>query len=405
MNFDIPTAMLLTALTTLVIGAGMAFAGSAYPRALQQSMRLWVNGLLIQSIPYLLFALRERIPEVLSIVSANSLLIIGIAFQIQALRRFNRQPDRRLVFASLIVLSVMGGSVLTLIWPSLHARVALHSVIVAILCGYGVAAVYGTRDEISRAGHLLAASLWIIIALMVVRVVIPPDWSMQDLTSSSVIHGLVFSCTVLMPILLTSTFMLLCGERLNADIRRLAMVDPLTGAYHRRTMSELAQVAVAEAKQKARPLSLLTLDIDDFKQLIDEFGHDAGDLALCTVVDVMQNVLRPADLLARLRGEEFAVLMPEINEADAQERAESIRSQIEDSGFSAAGWPAPLRVSIGVCALGGDLNDFDSMLREASRALRIAKYAGSNRVVAASQITEMIDDLRDELPNVVSGAA
>ncbi len=401
MNFHIPTAMLLTALTTFVIGAGMAFAASGYPRALQYPIRLWVRGLLIQSVPYLLFSLRGQIPDVLSIVAANSLLVLGIAHQIQALRRFNRQVDRSPVFAGLFALCLIGCTVLTFLWPSIHARIVLISLIIAMICSYGVAAIYRSREDVSRAGHVIAASLLVIITVMLARILRQPDMSMQELTSSTFLQAIVFTCAALMPIMLTSTFMLMCGERLNADLKRLAMIDPLTGVYNRRTMTELANRAIASAQRHARPLSLLTIDIDYFKRINDEFGHEAGDQALCAVVDVMQDALRQSDLIARLGGEEFVVILPDTDESDARLLAERVRHRVEDSGFTASGWPAPLRVSIGVGALGPAAGDLQSLLRETDRALYTAKRAGRNRVVAVSQIGYTVDDA----PVETSGAA
>jgi diguanylate cyclase (GGDEF)-like protein len=386
MDFHIPTAMQLTATMTLVIGIGLAFAATGYPRELQYPIRLWVRGLLIQPFPYILFALRGQIPDGLSIIAANGLLVVAFAHQMHALRVFNRQSDQRLWLVALLAVTLIGEMLLTYVWPSSQDRVVLMSLVIIALAGFGVSAIYQKQNRVSRPEHLVAAILLGGIGIMLVRVFSQSDAGMLELTSSSPLQGVVFTYSLLMPVIATSAFMLMCGERLNANLSRLATLDPLTGVYNRRTMAELANKAIAAAKRYDRPLSLLALDIDHFKRINDEFGHEAGDLALCATVELVRGALRGSDIVARLGGEEFIVILPDTDERDARALAERVRQRVADSGFTIGGWPAPLRVSIGAGALGPMANDLESLLREIDRALYTAKRAGRNRVVAVSQI-------------------
>ena len=180
----------------------------------------------------------------------------------------------------------------------------------------------------------------------------------------------------------------MCGERMNKDLARLATLDPLTGVFNRRTMTELANKAIAASKRHGRPLSLLILDIDYFKRINDQFGHEAGDLALCRFVELLAEVKREGDVIARIGGEEFVMILPDANEAAALASAERLRMRLSDSDFMISGWPVPLQASIGVGTLGPAISDLESLLREADRAMYEAKRSGRNRVFAASELHE-----------------
>ena len=384
MSVDIATAMQLAATMTLVIGAGLAFAATGYPPDVQRAINLWVRGLLLQTPAYYLFALRDRVPDLFSIVCANVLLMSALALQMHALREFNRRPSRIRVLAVLVALTFAGTALLTWTWPSFTARVVLVSSIVIAMTSLGIAAIRGARSTHSRAEHLLVLFLGIGIVIMAARIVMQPISGATSLVSYSPLQGIVLTYASLLPVITTVAFMLMCGERINRDIARLATLDPLTGVYNRRTMNDLAARAVADARRHGRPLALLALDVDHFKRINDEFGHDAGDRALCALVALLRRELRAADVIARIGGEEFVVILPDTGEADAGVLAERVRARISDSGFTVDGWPAPLQVSIGVGAL--DAGDFDGLRRATDRALYAAKRAGRNRVVTVSQV-------------------
>ena len=391
MNFDIATAMQLAATMTLVIGAGLAYAANGYPADLQRRIDLWVRGLLLQPAAFLMLALRGHIPDLFSIVAANTLLMAAFAHQMHALREFNGCADRRGVLAVLVATTFVGTSVLTYAWPTLGGRTALVSLVIIALSVLGILGIYGARGTRSRPEHLIALFLGVGVVIMAVRIIAQPTSSAISVITYSPLQGIVFTYASLMPVLATAAFMLMCGDRLNADLARLATLDPLTGAFNRRMMTDLATRAVADARRHGRPLSLLAIDVDHFKRINDEFGHEAGDLALCALVDLLRRELRASDLISRIGGEEFVVILPDTSEAAAGALAERIRARVSDSGFAVAGWPAPLRVSIGVGALA--TGDFDALRRATDRALYTAKRAGRNRVVTVSEIDEITGDV------------
>ncbi|HET9033662.1 MAG TPA: GGDEF domain-containing protein [Dokdonella sp.] len=386
MDFHISTAMQLTATITLIIGMALAFTTSGYPRNLQYPIQLWVRGLLIQPFSYALLSMREQIPDWLSIVVANTLLVVSFTLLIQALREYNHRPDRRLAFIVIILLAAAGEILLTYVWPSLQGRIILISLILSIVLLYGLSAIYRAPGPITQPEHLVAIMLGAAIVIMLTRAALTPSSSSIFLTTSSIMQGVVFTYASLMPVIATSGFLLMCGERMNKDLTRLATLDPLTGVFNRRTMTELANKAIAASKRHGRALSLLILDIDHFKRINDQFGHEVGDLALCRFVECVGEVMRESDILARLGGEEFVLILPDTNEKAAISLAERIRKHLCDSEFTVSGWPLPLRASIGVGSLGPAMSNLETLLRETDHAMYEAKRAGRNRIFAASAI-------------------
>ncbi|MER2520248.1 MAG: PleD family two-component system response regulator [Bdellovibrionales bacterium] len=170
----------------------------------------------------------------------------------------------------------------------------------------------------------------------------------------------------------------------------LALVDPLTGAFNRRYLEAYFPRVLARSLKNGKPLSLMMIDVDHFKKVNDTRGHAAGDATLRMIVDRIVNGIRPADLMARLGGEEFIVVMPETSLDMALSIAERLRERISSSPIElpsdthASGFnPLEVTISIGCTDVAeSDENcTLESVLKRADTALYKAKNAGRNRVV------------------------
>jgi two-component system cell cycle response regulator len=163
----------------------------------------------------------------------------------------------------------------------------------------------------------------------------------------------------------------------------LALVDPLTGLNNRRFLETHLATMLDQAQRRRAPLALLIFDIDHFKSVNDTYGHDCGDEVLKGFADRLRGVIRGGDLLCRLGGEEFVIVMPNSSLEVATKVAERTRSAIQEEPFviDNAGRTIPITVSIGVAGRGAD-NDADSLYRRADRALYRSKSEGRNRVTA-----------------------
>jgi diguanylate cyclase (GGDEF)-like protein len=162
---------------------------------------------------------------------------------------------------------------------------------------------------------------------------------------------------------------------------RNASTDALTGLGNRHAMEETFPREVGRCLQGDQPVSLIMVDVDRFKSFNDKFGHVAGDRALSAVAHVLLKQFRPRDHLVRFGGDEFAILLPGIGEAEALTIAERVREAVSgstgDSNDSLI--RIPVEISMGVAQL-QENDTFESLLRAADKALYRAKAAGRNTV-------------------------
>lgn len=168
--------------------------------------------------------------------------------------------------------------------------------------------------------------------------------------------------------------------RLVERLELLSLTDPMTGALNRRAFSQRLDLQHRQALQ-GTPYSLCVLDLDHFKRINDTLGHAAGDAALLHLVAVLQAGLREHDLLCRVGGEEFCLLLPDTREAGARSVAERLQQALADTPFVWEGERWPLTASFGVATVASGLDSAESLLQRADQAVYRAKEAGRNQVV------------------------
>ena len=167
-----------------------------------------------------------------------------------------------------------------------------------------------------------------------------------------------------------------------------AIQDPLTNCFNRRHFISLAEKETSRANRYSRPLSMMVMDIDHFKNVNDTYGHPAGDEVLKQLVDICQKVLRPADVMGRYGGEEFCILFPETSIDGALYAAERIRQLIENTLFHSKIADIKITISAGVANL-QTIDNKNTTLGDvfvaADKALYIAKSEGRNRIHSNGQ--------------------
>jgi two-component system, cell cycle response regulator len=173
--------------------------------------------------------------------------------------------------------------------------------------------------------------------------------------------------------------------RLFEEVKSLAIRDGLTGLYNHRYFWEMLNQQVGQSRRYGWPLSMLFLDIDDFKIINDTLGHTQGDLVLKFMAAYISGQVRQADLLCRYGGEEFVVLLPQTPGEHAMVLAERLREGIGRTPIPLADREVMLTVSIGVAALGPD-TDGAALVGAADAALYRAKHRGKNRVAGPADL-------------------
>lgn len=178
------------------------------------------------------------------------------------------------------------------------------------------------------------------------------------------------------------------------NLRLLASTDTLTGALTRRSFKEEAERAKSLALRHGHALSCMLFDLDHFKTINDNYGHSTGDLVLKHSVEACRTTLRKADILGRIGGEEFAIILPYTSLADAMQVAERVRRAIASLSASSPKGSVQVSASIGVAELDSGAPKIDELLRRADEALYAAKAAGRNqclewRALGAAQTNVM----------------
>jgi len=179
------------------------------------------------------------------------------------------------------------------------------------------------------------------------------------------------------------------------ELEQQARIDYLTGVNNRGYFMQLADLELARAKRYGGSLSIFMMDIDFFKKVNDSHGHKVGDIVLKKLTEVCRESLREVDIIGRIGGEEFAILLPETEQDEAVEVAERLRAAIASAKVPLeSGLPLHFNVSIGVASLVTRDDNMDVLLNQADRALYEAKNSGRNRVCLAIKHHGSADHVR-----------
>ena len=174
------------------------------------------------------------------------------------------------------------------------------------------------------------------------------------------------------------------AEQARLELERLATTDELSGLFNRRYFYQMAGIEWRRARRYKRPLAVLMLDVDHFKAINDQYGHAAGDQVIVDLAGLIKRVVRDSDWVARIGGEEFAVLMPEAECDAAKKLADRLCNEARElGGEPEAGHRIRFTVSIGVAFINEASPSFEALMHCADKALYVAKRQGRNAVVLA----------------------
>ena len=380
MILDSRTLLIVMIATSLLLAISLLVAVG--PR-FRYGLGKWTASLLLQSVAFVLLTARGVWPDAATVVLPNACLTLVLTLQMAAIREFHGRTSS-IWWHVLPVLAVAG--MFVFVMNDSILRIILHGVVF----GVGVLALAimvqrlnpesrGSARWLMLGGYLIGAAT--MGSRAVVSVVDPG--AIPSFLGPSAFQGINF-LFVFAVILVTSVgFLLLHKERSEEAAQKLALTDPLTGAFNRRTFLELAEKEIARTRRARGSLSLIMLDLDHFKQMNDRNGHLAGDEVLKGVVAITLTCLRKEDFLVRYGGEEFCILLPSVAIDRAAVMAERIREAVEQARFSFKGRALSVTISIGVTTLSMDGNEnIDTVVNRADEALYAAKKAGRNRVVA-----------------------
>lgn len=384
--FEVKTILLMNITACFLLAVSLRAAISRPLRESSDGLWLWLVSLVAQALAYSLMVFSERASMVLYQVVAQSVLATFLTLQAAALFQFfgrRLQSWWHLVPAFLVVVLVAlaDGSRFTL---TILAGVLFGSayVVLALVASQLGRSMQSAGLRLMVVGFSLGALAFFVRALPVLH--LPYYLGGVQAPERLMVIGLFLSFMV---IILTSVgFLVLQKDRAEQAATKLAVTDPLTGTFNRRTFLDLAEKEIARARRSQAPLSLVMFDLDHFKKVNDRYGHVAGDYVLKRFVEVTQLCLRQEDLLVRYGGEEFCLLLPDTDVGDAVALAERIRAATEYAMFIFDEGQSEQRIHVtvsgGVAKLGADAR-IDTLVARADEALYAAKNAGRNQIAVA----------------------
>ncbi len=329
-----------------------------------------------------LLALRGLIPDLFSITVANSVLVLinvflywGIADLLQL-----RRPQPWLLAASVIPTAIIS-FYFSYIRPDVAVRiigisaivVAQYALIVHLLWGPGP-----QRVRIPRLGLAALFSLYIVINIYRAWEAYLHD--PRSLLRSSGTSAFAFLTPILVAVMTALGVIWLAMAQLQHELEAQSQTDSLTGLLNRRALEEIGAQAIEVARSHSGALSLIILDLDRFKSINDEHGHDGGDIVLQHAARCLRANLRDSDHIARLGGEEFVAVLPGASHTEAAEIAEDLRRCLASLSVEHLSQKIRLSASFGVATMLPDDATWLEILRRGDRALYLAKEQGRDRV-------------------------
>jgi diguanylate cyclase (GGDEF)-like protein len=190
---------------------------------------------------------------------------------------------------------------------------------------------------------------------------------------------------------IATAFVLLAMAKERAELRQrtAAMVDPLTGLANRRAFVQMAEDMIRVQVKRGQPVAVFLVDFDNFKAVNDRYGHLVGDIALRTFAEIAGRSLRSSDLVGRLGGEEFAVMLSDANRDNAFVVAERLRANFAHAATALGSHEVHATLSIGVTIIQEPTDQLSNLLERADKALYRAKANGRNRVELSDMPTDV----------------
>lgn len=374
-----PLIILVTSFFVALTMSGVLFIISrTYPKSIR-GLTDWSWGLLTMALGLPLFIARNHIPDLFSIVLANLMILGGLMLMNAGIRKFSgiaASIRTAWLFGFVVAFTVLFAW-FTYVYPSVAMRVATLSLFTLVVISDQLRVVL---KELPRTAgrHILAVSLTILIGARVVRLVslifgIDQPTGVFDPSLSQLAYLAIPS--IMIP-LGTISLVMLASEKLHQDLEFASRYDDLTQCLNKRAAMEALKQEIARAKRHGNKLSIMLIDLDNFKNINDTHGHLEGDKVLVDFSKRAKTFLRETDQLSRFGGDEFMVVLPDTD----LEQAALIAGRLNAAGREnqSIAWS----VSIGLSEWLGQVDSRAALLTRADQALYKSKASGRNQTQA-----------------------
>ena len=383
-SFDVRTIALFVAMTFFVQGTVIG-AQAFLIRDLRQyrgvGAALIAN--LCVAVGLMLRLFMDRLPDFFTTILSNILLLTGSGLFYIALSQFTGFAYSKSLVTGVIAVALSFLVYFTYWDDDLGMRMitfSLGSVAMVFILIYQLWRTQKTSLRFSASLMLVSFIIHgIFLMVRTISLILDPP---QDTSSISPVQSASYLLSFAISFFWSTGFILMVSQRLRNDLMEVATIDVLTRIPNRRATQGFLEKELSRAQRNQSEFSVLLIDIDNFKQVNDRWGHSVGDHALVRAAGIFQSMIRKEDWVGRWGGEEFLMIVPGSPHCDAEPLAERVRSEIANSEFSNSGTSFGITVSIGV-ACANQTSSVDEILKKADDALYRAKLT-KNTVSAAN---------------------
>ncbi|MCL5041641.1 MAG: GGDEF domain-containing protein [Gammaproteobacteria bacterium] len=382
LQLDIVTMMTLLASGHLILALMLSW--HRVEPSLRATVRIWQAAQLLKAIGgagVVFGVVSENVPVRLL---GNLLIFTGFACELMAYRRYVlHRTLPRLPFGLLIIGSalVLAGIWVPEAWRTQYT-VAAASTLLAAFTLLSCLILNAHRRRQSNPLPMLKVLVWtngLNSLATFSRAISAVLIEQHHVATQAPLNEAAFLLNYLLILINGMGFLLLIKEEVDTKLRELVVRDPLTGLFNRRHLDSSLEVAIEEHNMAQQPLSLCLLDLDHFKAVNDTYGHNAGDYILREFARHLSQHLRPADLVARIGGEEFVVVMHETDAVTASTRIQDILDNFSARQFRLGKDRVKLSFSAGIAERRNPVRPSE-LIRQADRALYRSKENGRKQV-------------------------
>lgn len=380
------TVVTLSGILAALFAASISYAMDVATPSSRKSLRVWQVALILNAGYWFLFLTVSAwapglLPQSLAIVLINGLSICSTLGYVLAFRLFMRLPPCWPVLLSVLGLNLLAnvtmGPIIEWYWLRMVFNLCLTA---SMMVWLAVCLSTNTEAGVAKAARM-SASIFTITSLLLFTVLFDYAAGASSTQGSTTGRTVALVTFALVPCFGTLSFLLMHVGRASHHLEHLADTDPLTGAFNRRSLENAGRRMLSSAKRHGQLVSVLMIDADRFKSINDQYGHEAGDTALRSMMKTLQSCLRDEDVVGRIGGEEFVVLLPNTGDEGALEVAERVRRAMQSHLIDSERLPFSLTISIGVATTSTGQERLGDLIRQADNGLYEAKAQGRNRVI------------------------
>ncbi|MDR3566171.1 MAG: GGDEF domain-containing protein [Negativicutes bacterium] len=382
LRFDIFTMLYMLAIGNLIWFL-LYFAYFRFSAKKFAADRYWLIAKLLQAAAWTLLAMRDGIPDFFSVLAGNSALFAGLAAECVAILMAADKLDLRTKSGYVVG---TGCGMLLMIYGYLtpgSIKVFIASGVTFLMMAFLGGRLLFAKTDTPFLQKVFGFCVFAISLILLVRTITFSGSNCEyNLFTPMVIHTLSLISMYFLLLISGIGILLILREKVDVELMRESRVDYLTDLPNRRDFLDKAARSIAQCSREKQSVAILVIDLDHFKQVNDQFGHETGDEVLKYLGGYLQVNIREYDVACRMGGEEFAVLLPNVGEGEAVKTAQRIKQ--ERHSVAVNGQDIVFTMSIGVCVADLAIHSvitLTDLLRCGDKGLYQAKKAGKNCIV------------------------